>query len=115
LTIDDFGIGYSSLNHLQRLPIDALKIDRSFVAGITPAALVAPNAPDTAVIRATCSLAQSMGIHVAAVGVEAEHQREFLLRLGCRAMQGFLFGNPVPAARAETYWQLLPPSATRAA
>jgi diguanylate cyclase (GGDEF)-like protein/PAS domain S-box-containing protein len=91
IAIDDFGTGYSSLAYLQKLPIDTLKIDRSFVREI---------GGQTMVIRAVISLAQSLRMKVIAEGVETPQQREFLSRLGCEGMQGYLFGKPVPAAEA---------------
>jgi diguanylate cyclase (GGDEF)-like protein len=110
--IDDFGTGYSSLAYLHRLPIDTLKIDRSFVSDLTapvaPASPVdadqpiAPAAADdtdssTAVIRAIFSMARSLGMNVLAEGIETEAQRDFLLSQGCQRMQGYYFGKPMPA------------------
>ncbi|MBI5232437.1 MAG: EAL domain-containing protein [Coriobacteriales bacterium] len=93
VAIDDFGTGFSSLDHLRRLPIDAIKVDRTFVAEIG-------TNPDVAIIAGTVvSLAKSLGLRVLAEGVETTAQRDFLLRHGCTSMQGFLFCEPVPASR----------------
>lgn len=88
--IDDFGMGYSSLADLRRLPIDRLKIDRSFVQGI-PA-----NADDIAVTRATIAMAHSLELHVIAEGVETEEQADTLRLLDCDEYQGFYFCEPIP-------------------
>jgi diguanylate cyclase (GGDEF)-like protein/PAS domain S-box-containing protein len=85
ISIDDFGTGYSSLSYLERYPIDALKIDRSFIP-------VDPNLPGAGVIAATIiSMAQSLGIDVIAEGVETSAQRDFLLGRGCSRAQGHYF------------------------
>jgi len=99
IALDDFGTAYSSLNHLKRLPIQVLKIDRSFVAELNESA----TAQDTAVIRAIISLGQSYGLTVVAEGVETEFQREYLQQLGCRYAQGYLFSRAVPAAEIRPW------------
>jgi EAL domain-containing protein (putative c-di-GMP-specific phosphodiesterase class I) len=91
LAIDDIGTGFSSLTYLQKLPIDALKIDQSFVAAITD---VNDSAP---VISAIIALAQSLQFTVIAEGIELELQQEFLRMRGCHLGQGFLFSQAVPA------------------
>ncbi len=91
IALDDFGTGFSSLSHLKRFPIDDLKIDRFFVGGV-PA-----NTEDTAIARAILALARSLELNAIAEGVETTAQRDFLLREGCREMQGFLFAVPVAA------------------
>ncbi|MCH4563623.1 EAL domain-containing protein [Halomonas sp. EGI 63088] len=91
LAIDDFGIGYSALSYLKNLPIDKLKIDRSFVHGVL-------NDPrDQAIIRAVADMGASLGFTVLAEGIETEEQGEFVLRLGCRQGQGFFFALPADA------------------
>jgi diguanylate cyclase (GGDEF)-like protein len=85
MSIDDFGTGYSSLAYLKRFPIDKLKIDRSFVAGL-PA-----DETDAGIVRAIVQMARALGTRCIAEGVETEPQREFLVREGCAEMQGFLY------------------------
>jgi diguanylate cyclase (GGDEF)-like protein len=90
LFVDDFGTGYSSLAYLRRFPVDALKIDQSFVAGI------GCDTPDNAIIRAISQLAQALGIQFIAEGVETEAQLEFLETVCCDIVQGYFVGRPMP-------------------
>jgi diguanylate cyclase (GGDEF)-like protein/PAS domain S-box-containing protein len=92
VALDDFGLGYSSLAHLKELPVDVVKVDRSFVAdlGCSP--------EDRAIVEAMLTLARRMGLSVIAEGVETREQDEALRALGCPTVQGYLYGRPVPAA-----------------
>lgn len=93
LSIDDFGTGYSSLGYVANLPIQSLKIDRSFVIQMMGSRRV------HSVVSATISLAQALGMHTVAEGVDLVEQAEELRRLGCRELQGFLFSAAMPAER----------------
>ncbi|MEQ1774805.1 MAG: PAS domain S-box protein [Burkholderiales bacterium] len=91
ISIDDFGTGYSSLSYLKRFPLDALKVDRSFVRDITT------DADDATIALAIISMAHKLGLKVIAEGVETEAQLAFLSRNRCDQMQGYYFSKPVPA------------------
>lgn len=95
VALDDFGCGYSSLNHLRSLPIDWVKIDRSFISALES------DAGSREVVSALFGLCQAMHLPVVAEGVETEGQREILKSLGCRVMQGFLLGRPAPASEIQ--------------
>ena len=93
--LDDFGTGYSSLALLKRLPLDELKIDKSFVAQVLD------NANDAAIAKMIIILARTMGLQVIAEGVETIEQRDFLAGLNCQKFQGYLFSRPLPIADFE--------------
>jgi len=87
--IDDFGVGYSSLNYVRSLPIEGLKIDRSFVKNI------GQTSQDEAVVNTIVRLAQSLDLQIIAEGVESAYQRDFLRVEGCHSLQGHLFSAPL--------------------
>ena len=93
ISIDDFGTGYSSLLYLKRLPARELKIDRGFVLDLVN------DKEDAAIIAAIVALGHTLNLEIVAEGVETVEQQEFLTRLGCTSLQGYLFGRPVPAGQ----------------
>ncbi|MDG2502750.1 MAG: EAL domain-containing protein [Porticoccaceae bacterium] len=95
IAIDDFGSGYSSLNYLKRLPVDVLKIDRSFIQEIET------DPSDSAIVSGIIGLAQNLEMKTVAEGVETEAQREMLRALGCDSFQGYLVAKPLPASDFE--------------
>ncbi|WP_247872314.1 EAL domain-containing protein [Azospirillum sp. TSO35-2] len=95
IALDDFGTGYSSLSYLHRLPIDKLKIDRSFIHDLST------GASDASVPRAIVGLGRSLGLSVIAEGVETQEQLSLLRDLSCESYQGFLFSRPIPADEIE--------------
>lgn len=98
VAMDDFGTGYTSLAYLQRLPIDVLKIDRSFVTGMLE------DRDSIAIVRAVLSLASALGIATTAEGVETEELAKALTELGCSHGQGFHFAEPLEPEAALAYW-----------
>ncbi|WP_342359549.1 EAL domain-containing protein [Terrarubrum flagellatum] len=94
VALDDFGTGYSSLTYLRRLPIDKIKIDKSFVDGVD-------KVQSAAIVHAVVALGRALGLKVCAEGVETPLQQQFLKAAGCHLLQGYLFSRPVDAAQID--------------
>ena len=99
LMLDDFGTGYSSLSYLHRLPINTVKIDRSFVENLDQD----QQAP--AIVKSIVGLAENLNMSVISEGVETYQQSAQLLDLGCQVVQGFLYSKPMPPEAAEAYYE----------
>jgi EAL domain-containing protein (putative c-di-GMP-specific phosphodiesterase class I) len=93
ISLDDFGTGYSSLALLKRLPVDELKVDRSFVMGL------GRDPQDSPIVSTVIGLAEALGLAAIAEGVETAAQADELLRIGCRFAQGYYFARPQPPER----------------
>jgi EAL domain-containing protein (putative c-di-GMP-specific phosphodiesterase class I) len=105
IAIDDFGTGFSSLRYLAKLPVDTLKIDRSFIVDMTT------SAAGLALVSTIVNLGHSLNLKLVAEGVETEEQSQLLRALRCDEMQGYLFGRPVPGDTFEANYLLPPPEA----
>jgi EAL domain-containing protein (putative c-di-GMP-specific phosphodiesterase class I) len=97
LSVDDFGTGYSSLTHLRELPIDEIKIDKSFVLGMST------SDADAAIVRTVIDLAHDLGKQVCAEGVEDEATQRRLCDMGCDLAQGYWIARPLPAAELDRW------------
>jgi EAL domain-containing protein (putative c-di-GMP-specific phosphodiesterase class I) len=104
LAVDDFGTGYSSLSHLSKLPIDSLKIDRSFVGALRP------GSDEAAVVRAIIQLGAALRKSVVAEGIESADQMELLRTMGCELGQGFHLGTPLSTLQAGELLRAQPPA-----
>ena len=94
VSLDDYGTGYSSLAYLKHLPIDTLKIDKTFIDGITN------NTKDLAIVNSTVNMAKSLGMTTVAEGVEDEKQAQYIREIGCTYIQGYLYSPPVDEEKA---------------
>jgi diguanylate cyclase (GGDEF)-like protein/PAS domain S-box-containing protein len=108
MAIDDFGTGYSSLAYLKRLPVDKLKIDKSFVRHL------ATDAHDAAIVQSTVGLAHALGLSLVAEGVEDQASWDLLAQMGCDVAQGYFISRPIPADKLTVWLQTLPGSAQSA-
>jgi EAL domain-containing protein (putative c-di-GMP-specific phosphodiesterase class I) len=99
IALDDFGTGYSSLAHLRHLPVDELKVDRQFIAGL------GGDGQDRAIVEAILALARAFGLATVAEGVETREQADQLAQMGCLRLQGMLFSPAVPASRFVSWWR----------
>ena len=90
IALDDFGTGFASLAHLRDAPIDYIKLDRSFIAGL------GHRADSAIIVRSIVDLGHSLGMRIVAEGIETNDQADFLRAIGCDEVQGFLFGRPMP-------------------
>lgn len=110
LSIDDFGTGYSNLTQLKSLPVDRLKIDRTFMQGVVDCA------QDAAIVQAVVTLARSLGLHIIAEGIESEAQLAFIRQLQGQEYQGYLFSRPLPGNELKALLRKaqLPPAANEA-
>jgi len=99
IAIDDFGTGYSSLSYLKKLPINKLKIDKSFVDNLPE------DEDDATITRTIIALAKSLNLEIIAEGVEREEQKEFIVSNGCDKIQGYFYSKPLPADEMEEYLQ----------
>jgi diguanylate cyclase (GGDEF)-like protein len=97
ISIDDFGMGYSSLSYLKRLPSDTLKVDKSFVAGL------GEDIKDTSIVRMIIDLAHTLGMEVVAEGVESKKQAELLRQMGCDMAQGYYYAKPMPPEEMSVF------------
>jgi EAL domain-containing protein (putative c-di-GMP-specific phosphodiesterase class I) len=102
VAIDDFGTGYSSLEQLRRMPVDIVKVDRSFVRGMTD------NSTDRELVAAVVGMARALKLCVIAEGIESAEQAEALRELGCDIGQGFLFSRPLPAEQLDSVLAVSP-------
>jgi EAL domain-containing protein (putative c-di-GMP-specific phosphodiesterase class I) len=105
IAIDDFGTGYSSLAYLKRLPVDKLKIDKSFVRGL------ATDAHDAAIVESTIGLAHALGLSLVAEGVEDQASWDLLARMGCDVAQGYFISRPIPPDKLTAWLKALPQAA----
>jgi EAL domain-containing protein (putative c-di-GMP-specific phosphodiesterase class I) len=99
ISMDDFGTGYSSLSYLKNLPIDRLKIDRSFIMEIPE------NKDDVAIVKTIISLTKNLGIDIIAEGVETWEQVDFLVKEGCYNIQGYYYSKPLTLEQLKQYIQ----------
>jgi EAL domain-containing protein (putative c-di-GMP-specific phosphodiesterase class I) len=108
IALDDFGTGYASLTHLQKFPVNVLKIDRSFISKLD-----GTDGPDLAIVQGVIDIARRMNIETVAEGIENEAQARDLRELGCNNGQGFLFSRAIAADRVPAFLASRPPAQER--
>ena len=101
ISIDDFGSGYSSLGLLKNMPIDTLKIDRSFFSDWQREVYTVEETKEKSIVRSIIEMAQGLNLNTVAEGIEEEYQVEFLTNVGCDLIQGYYFSKPLPVEAFE--------------
>lgn len=113
LAIDDFGTGYSSLGYLRDLPVDEVKVDKSFVRGMGPTTEAQASTKDAAIVRSVIAMAHELALDVVTEGVEHQHIWDTVADFGCDIIQGYYISRPLPPAELERWLRDAPPMAAR--
>jgi EAL domain-containing protein (putative c-di-GMP-specific phosphodiesterase class I) len=115
LAIDDFGTGYSSLGYLRDLPVDEVKVDKSFVRGMSMDVASEESTRDAAIVRSVIAMAHELALDVVTEGVEHQHIWDTVSDLGCDVIQGYFVSRPLPASELERWLREAPPMSAYAA